>query len=204
MPLIGGTNGCTKTHPISSPNVAYSITRGDPKELLDRLGKERVRVCLHTRSELQALRAAALLSNQFDSVWGLLRIEKLNIGVKFQPSAPVGREKAISSSNLKRSDALAIYLRLKGRGKGAAFKAYSDRNLGYVIHCLGDRLIESLGRTEAGQFRDFLIKKGLASASIKRVFASVRVAVNFGISEFGLNCANPYSAAVAELKQSLQ
>ena len=177
---------------VSKRGVFY-YTRRVPKELLDRFGKDRVRVCLHTRSDSQALRAAAQLSNQLEAVWGLLRIEKLNLGVKFQHNAPVNREKVVSSSSLKLSDALSIYLRLKGRGKGAAFKAYSDRNLGYVIDCLGDKLVESLGRADAGQFRDFLIKKGLASASIKRVFATVRAAVNLGISEFGLNCPNPFS-----------
>ena len=91
------------------------------------------------------------------------------------------------------SDAYDIYVRLKGRGKGKAFRAYTDRNLGYVLDCLGNVSIATIGRADAGRFRDYLIKKGLTTSSIKRVFATVRAAVNLAISEHGLDCTNPFS-----------
>jgi len=44
------------------------------------------------------------------------------------------------------------------------------------------------------QFRDHLISKGLTTASVKRVFASVKAVVNLGITEFGLDVQNVFAS----------
>jgi hypothetical protein len=61
------------------------------------------------------------------------------------------------------------------------------------VECLGDAAVSDLKRTDAGRFRDFLIAKKLTTSSVKRVFATVRAAVNLAISEHGLDCINPFS-----------
>lgn len=50
----------------------------------------------------------------------------------------------------------------------------TDRNVGYVVQCLGNAVVVELTRSDAGRFRDFLIAKKLTTSSIRRVFATVR------------------------------
>lgn len=94
---------------------------------------------------------------------------------------------------MKLSEAGDLYRRLKGGGKGKGFRAYTDRHLGYFVECLGDAAISDLKRTDAGRFRDFLIAIKLTTGSIKRVFATMRAAVNPTISEHGSERTNPFS-----------
>lgn len=151
--------------------------------------------CLHTRVELKAGRAADQLSAQLEGIWAQARLEKtlLNFRRKLptidEPSA--GRKE--SAACMRLSDALDLYLRLKGRNKAKSFIVYTQRNMGYAIECLGDAAIPDLGRSSAGKFRDHMIGRGLTSASIKRVFATVRAAVNLAISENGLACTNVFT-----------
>ena len=62
----------------------------------------------------------------------------------------------------KLSEALDLYLRLRGGGKDKVFVRTANRNIGYVIKLLGDRSLSSYNSKEAGEFRDFLIDKGMS------------------------------------------
>ncbi|MCW1841315.1 tyrosine-type recombinase/integrase [Prosthecomicrobium hirschii] len=135
------------------------------------------------------------LSLKLEAIWAAVRIEQF--GIAIAPTTPRQIEFTVASPRgepqLKLSDARSVYFRLKGAEKGKGFHVSAERHIGYAMECLGDVAIEAMSRTDAGQFRDFLIRKGLSSSSIRRVLASVRAAVNLTIGENGLKCGNPFT-----------
>ena len=58
---------------------------------------------------------------------------------------------------------------------------------------LGNRPITSYATSEAAQFRDWCLDKGMNINSVKRVFASVRSIINLKIREYGLDGTNAFS-----------
>ena len=67
------------------------------------------------------------------------------------------------------------------------------RNIDYVIKCLGCRPIDQYTSADAAKYRDWLVEKGLASSSVKRVFSSVKAIVNLAINELGVDSKNPFA-----------
>jgi len=59
---------------------------------------------------------------------------------------------------------------------------------------VGDIPLAELHANHGSQFRDHLISKGLTTASVKRIFASVKAVVNLGITEFGLEMQNVFAS----------
>ena len=64
-----------------------------------------------------------------------------------------------TSSAPKLSDALTKYCALKGADKEKLFFTVAERNVGYVIECLGDRHLDSYSSSDAAKFRDWLIDR---------------------------------------------
>ena len=69
----------------------------------------------------------------------------------------------------------------------------ANRNVGYVIKVLGDRPIPSYSSSDAANFRDWLIDRGMGIKTVKRVFSSVRAIVNIAITEQGIDCVNGFA-----------
>ena len=46
---------------------------------------------------------------------------------------------------------------------------------------------------DAGQFRDYLLDKGLSSSSVRRVFSSIKATYNLAASEYGIQRNNPFA-----------
>mgnify|MGYP001158738432 CR=1 FL=1 len=91
------------------------------------------------------------------------------------------------------SEALDIYLKLKGAGKDKVFIKTANRNLGYVKKVLADRPIPSYFSSDAASFRDWLIESDMGIKTVKRVFSSVRAIVNIAIAEHGIDCVNGFA-----------
>ncbi len=91
------------------------------------------------------------------------------------------------------SEALATYLQLKGVDIDKTFIRGAKRNVKYVINCLGDRPIDHYLSSDAAIPRDKLLDKGLAVASIKRNFSTIRSIINLSITEQGLDCRNAFA-----------
>jgi len=173
-------------------NGIFYFTRNVPSDLKTRFNKNRVVVSLHTRSEVRAQKAASTLSDRLERYFESLRLERFHsqeLGLKFGgvPDAP------LDSVDTNISDALELYIRLKGAGRDHLFAKTSTRNVGYLIECIGDVGLSSIKPVNAGQFRDHLIAKGLASASVRRVLSSVKAIYNLASKELGIVNANPFS-----------
>ena len=98
-----------------------------------------------------------------------------------------------ANDSLLMTEACELYLRLKSVGRGSVFIRTAKRNTNYVTQLLGDKAISSYSSVEAGQLRDWCIKRGMSVPTVKRVFSSIRAIINLAISEQGLECRNPFA-----------
>jgi len=102
-------------------------------------------------------------------------------------------QKLSKSSYDSPSQALDLYLRLKGVNKDKTFRRGAERNIQSVIDVLGDRPLDDYSSSDAAMYRDYLLKKGLNTASVKRNFSTIRSIINLTIQEHGLDCRNAFS-----------
>jgi hypothetical protein len=173
-------------------NGIYYFTRNVPSDLKTRFNKNRVVVSLHTRSEVRAQKAAFTLSDRLERYFESLRLERFHsqeLGLKFGGVIDASPNEVHSSI----SDALELYIRLKGAGRDRVFAKTSARNVGYLIESIGDVDLSSIKSVNASRFRDHLIAKGLASTSIRRVLSSVKAIYNLASKELGIANPNPFS-----------
>jgi len=173
-------------------NGIFYFTRNVPSDLKSRFNKNRVVVSLHTRSITRAQKSASALSDRLDRYFESLRLERFHsqeLGLKFDANAV-----AVSDvSDATFADALDLYVRLKGTGRGKVFARTAERNVGYLIECIGEACLCDIKPTDAGKFRDHLIAKGLSPSSVKRVMTSVKAIYNLGAKELGVTNPNPFT-----------
>lgn len=93
---------------------------------------------------------------------------------------------------------MALYLSQKGRGKGVTFHAAANRAVSYLVAEIGDKPLLAIVKADATRFRDGLFKRGMASASVRRVFTTIRAMVNFAFSELGISEPNPFTGVYLE------
>ena len=179
---------------LISRNGIYYYSRRVPADLHKRFNKDRVIISLRTRSQDKALRSAATLSDRLERHWESLRLELFHsreLGLSLINHTQT--EQVDASVSL--DDALETYLRLKGTGRGKTFFQGAHRSIEYLKDAGGSKPINDMHPSDASAFRDHLFDKGMSSASVKRVFASVKSIINLAIREHGLNCTNVFAGA---------
>jgi integrase len=82
---------------------------------------------------------------------------------------------------------------LKGRNKGTVFKRSAQRNVQSVITLFGDKPLEDYSSSDAAALRDYLLKKGLSTSSVKWNFSSIHSIIYLCIQEHGLGCRNAFA-----------
>ena len=179
-------------HYLMNKGGVYYFTRHVPADMQRHYSKPRIVLCLKTRSRVSALKASAMIAGKLDDFWLQMRVSNMDVPAASLLVKPHGD--AVKSSNApKLSEALFNYCALKGVGKSKLFRASAERNIGYVVQCLGDKPVDSYSTFEASKFRDWLIDRGLSSASIKRIFATVRAVISLTLREHGIDSRNPFS-----------
>ena len=169
----------------------YYYNRHIPHDLREHYSSSRLVVCLKTSEKHSAKRAARYISAQLDEYWMSLRLAKFEFPNK---QMIVLEPQNTSKSPFKTlSEALGLYLRLKGIGKDKTFHRGAERNIQSVIELLGDRPLDEYSSSDAASYRDYLLKKGLTTNSVKRNFAYIRSIINLCIQEHGLDCKNAFS-----------
>ena len=171
-------------------NGTFYFSRAIPSDLRHRFSKRKIEVSLRTKSAAKAAKSAAALSDRLERYWDSLRMEMIyskQLGLDVFPET---KQKVDDFSLM---EALELYHRLKGAGKTKLFFESSERSIRYLIECLGHDNLTSLKISDAGQFRDYLFKRGMSSSSVKRVFSSVRAIINLAIREHGLSVTNVLS-----------
>ena len=174
---------------LTTRNGIYYFQRRVPKDVRSHYKSYSIAFSLKTRIRKIALRAASTLSFQLDEYWMTLWVNQLaSIHCKKLQTSFNN-----TSSGTTFSDAKDLYLKLKGQGKGESFVAYSERNFGYLVEAVGNKDLIDYKPADGGLFRDWLIKKGLASSSVKRVFSTIRAITNLAIAEYGLDMRSPFA-----------
>ena len=179
-------------HYLMNKGGVYYFTRHVPNDVRAHYLRPRIVLCLKTRSRSSALKASALIAGKLDDFWLQMRVSNMGVpaaSLLVKPSAAV----AVTSHASKLSDALAKYCALRGAGRPKLFHAAAERNIGYVIQCLDDKPVDAYSSSEASQFRDWLMDKGLSTASIKRIFSTVRAVTNLTLREEGIEGSNPFA-----------
>jgi uncharacterized protein with NAD-binding domain and iron-sulfur cluster len=169
----------------------YYYSRKIPADIQHHYTSKRIVQSLRTTSHRRATQASKLLSSRLEDFWLGLRMKQLEV-----PAAHMLRSNAkvnLSSSLPTISEALDVYLKTKGEDKNKNFFTHTNRVIGYVIQCLGERCIDQYTTLDAANFREWLKDKGLKPSSVKRIFSTIRAVINLTISEHGLDCKNAFS-----------
>ena len=179
-------------HYLMCKGGVYYFTRHVPNDLQRHYATPRIVICLKTRSQNAALKASRSMAAKLDDFWLQMRVANMDVPASDKLTKQQPKE-AFTSCAPKLSDALQRYFKLKGIDKPKLFFTASERNVGYVIECLADRPIDTYTTADAATFRDWLIEKHLSTASIKRIFSTIRAVFNLTIHEDGLECTNAFA-----------
>jgi len=172
-----------KSVPFSfTKNGIYYFERRIPSDLRGHYQASKISYSLRTRSAHLAASRAIRAGQQLDEYWYHLRIKNCDIpgrhrlrmlqtvsGPTTWPSASDDSE----SSSVKLSEAVAIYLRLKGENRPVTFSRAAERACGYIIDVCADKDLLAYRKADATRFRGALIERGLTGSSITRVFGTV-------------------------------
>jgi integrase len=178
----------------------YYFCRRVPNDLQHHYTSPKISYSLRTRSVAVAASRAQRAAQKLDEYWYHLRVKDSDLPGKHMlrllqggaASHPTSSVVAPTTATLKLSEAVGIYLRLKGQGRPVTFQRAAERSCGYVIDVCGDRDITAYTKADANAFRDDLIKRKLTGTSITRVFGTVRSIINFTASEIGIEITNPF------------
>jgi len=176
-----------KTPYLCKRGETYYFARRVPSDLLDHYSSRKIVVSLRTKIKRTALLSASHLSLELDSYWSSIRIKKISSRYVSDTTT-----RSIGGSGITLEEAKDYYLELKGQTKPKLFHQIAERNIKYVIDTLGNKDLSNYTTIDAGTFRDALLKRGLATSSVRRVFSSVKSIVSLAIKERGLNIVNPF------------
>jgi len=176
-----------KTPYLSKRGSTYYFYRRVPSDLSDLYSSNKIVVSLRTKIKRAAQLSASHLSLELDSYWSSIRIKK--IASRYVQNSLAHPSNA---SGINMQEAKDHYLELKGQTKPKLFHQIAIRNTQYVVNILGNKDLSDYTTIDAGTFRDALLKRGLATSSVRRVFSSIKSIVNLAIKEQGLNIVNPF------------
>jgi integrase len=167
----------------------YYFSKTVPRDLKPHYTRSRIIICLKTKSAKKAELSSKSLLSKLENYWLGLRLTHTDI-----PAQHLLRANPSQASDAPTLlDALDLYLKVKASGRSEYFITTARRNIDYVIKCLGCRPIDQYTSADAAKYRDWLVEKGLASSSVKRVFSSVKAIVNLAINELGVESKNPFA-----------
>ena len=169
----------------------YYFNRRVPKDLKGHYKASRIVICLKTSRKDTALRSAKSIAQRLEDYWLSLRLAKIDI-----PALHLVRDKPLLpslSSCMTLTEALDLYVRLKGVNKDKIFRRGAERNIQSVVDVLGNRPLDEYSSSDAATYRDYLLKRGLTTSSVRRNFATIRSIINLAIQEQGLDCRNAFS-----------
>ena len=182
-------NKCVANHVMKRDNQFYYV-RHIPSDLTHHYSVQRICFSLKTKSDSTAVRFSKSITQRLDDYWFGMRLKNMNVpaGDKIKLDGAINDDETP-----KISDALDLYLRLKGVGKDKVFFRTAKRNIRYVIKVLGNKSLKSYSSSDGGKFRDWLLEEGMSVNTVKRVFSSIRSIINIAISEYGLDCSNGFA-----------
>jgi len=168
----------------------FYFSKQVPNDVRSYYSKQRIVLCLRTKSPSQAQQASKAVLSKLEDYWLKLRIKDLDV-----PASHLLNESLSVTAGMPTiEDALNLYLDLKGVGRGELFFRAARRNVRYLVQALGLKSLDKYTTTDASQLREWLLKEQkISTSSVARVFASIKAMTNFAINELGLEIRNPFS-----------
>ena len=172
-----------------SDGVFY-FSKQVPSDVRSYYSKERIVLCLRTKSSAQAEQASKAVLAKLEGYWLKLRIKDLDV-----PASHLLNESlSVTAGMATIEDALNLYLDLKGVGRGELFFRAARRNVRYLVTALGLKTLDKYTTTDASRLREWLLKEQkISTSSVARVFASIKAMTNFAINELGLEIKNAFA-----------
>ena len=168
----------------------FYYSRVIPKDLINHYDKKRVVLCLRTTSYHQARLLSETYSNKLEQFWLGLRLKQTDVpGLNLIKTGSNNKYSTLPTIE----DAKQIYLKVKGKDKNQLFVSTTNRNIRYVIECLGMHPLDCYSTKDAAKLREWLLCKNLKSSTLRRIFSGIRAVVNFCIQEQGLECSNAFA-----------
>jgi hypothetical protein len=138
----------------------YYFVRRIPSDLFHHYKSSRISFSLRTHSVRVASSRARLAADKLDAYWYHLRVKSSEI-----PALHLLNENPKQVTDLQvdhsptLTEALDVYLTLKGKDKGITFHRAAQRAIGYLIKACGDQPLCSYTRKDANRLRDALQDK---------------------------------------------
>ena len=180
----------------------YYFTRRVPTDLQCYYRYPRIVQGLQTSSAREAKVLANLEAAKLEAYWSKIRLTKTDVlGSSLVNATLVGAaskaEKMLDNNSLsdspRLSEALEMYVSLKGKGRPKTFRKAAERACKYVIDLAGDKPICSYTRHDGLALRDWLVKRGLTGSTVTRNFSYIKAIINFVSSELALDMQNPFA-----------
>ena len=118
----------------------YYFSRAIPTDLRHHYCSHRFVQSLRTKSKTKAASASKLLSSKLDDYWLSLRLLNKEIPAAHLLIAQTGLNQTSELPNI--TDALDLYLSVKGKHRGKLFFSHTKRAINYLIESLGSRSID--------------------------------------------------------------
>ena len=165
----------------------FYLQKRIPKPLVGHYGKEFIRKSLRTRDRFTAIRISSQLVSALDKEWS----EQL-FSIPDEMTATDFLFETKRTLPLL-SEALSDYCTMKGRLDDKRFMVFTHRVVREVVSISGDKVISAYTRADALAFRDRLLGRKVATATVKRNFECIRAIWNYSAREHGLVTANPFA-----------
>ena len=179
----------------------FYYNRTVPKDLSGHYKSRRINFSLRTKSSREARRVSISVSIRLESYWEHLRFQDINLPGTHLSSA--ASNQSTQTTQLTFTDAVDLYVKLKGRGKPDTFARSAHRARDYLEGCSGRKDLADLKRADAIKLRDHLIRKGLVGSSIARIFTTIKAVLNFVIAEMDLDLKNPFRGVYLDKSQGV-
>ena len=180
----------------------YYFTRRVPTDLQCYYRYPRIVQGLQTSSSREARVLANLEAAKLEAYWSKMRLTKTKVLGEALLSEDIVRTTAKEteraninslSDSPRLSEALEVYVSLKGKGRPKTFRNAAQRACKYVIDLAGDKPISSYTRHDGLALRDWLVKRGLTGSTVTRNFSYIKAIINFVSSELAVDMQNPFA-----------
>ena len=174
----------------------FYFIRWIPADLRHHYQTHKISYSLKTKSPKVATKRSLIAADQLDAYWARLRNEAAQVPPQhLADNDPVKIIPSHAEENIepKMSEAVAIYLRLKGNNRPKTFSNAANRACNYLYETCGDKHLGQYVKKDATTFRDDLFDRGMNGASVARVFGTVKTIFSFAANEAGLSLNNPFT-----------
>ena len=167
----------------------YYYRRRVPAILHSEYSTKVVQIALNTRCHKEARKMSQSITNKLDNLWAGMRLKIVDLPGQHLLLSYVDNEVAVPTL----TEALELYLKIKGTDKGKVFYRTCERSIGKLKTFAGNKPIDRYTRADANGLRDLQLNNGLAPQSIKRMMSVINAVVNVSINEHSMTIPKVFS-----------